>query len=84
MLGEIEGRYSPVLVVKNYKTDKFHFNFDLGEYKKMYPELQIEEREVNLNERNKSYEALEETIQLMLSKLPMVNDKTTSKVVIYS
>lgn len=73
LLGEVEGRYSPVLVVKNHKSNAYNFDFDIHEYKKLYPQLHIEEREVNLKERGKDYEYLKETIENMLSKLPLVN-----------
>lgn len=43
LLGEEQGRYSPVLVVLNEKDDKFinKFNFDRKFYEERYPELQI-------------------------------------------
>ena len=76
LLGEEQGRYSPVLVVLNEKDDKFinKFNFDRKFYEERYPELQIEVCEVNLNNRDNYFKAMRSTIQRMLSQLSHVTD----------
>lgn len=76
LLGEEQGRYSPVLVVLNEKDDKFinKFNFDRKFYEERYPELQIDVCEVNLNNRNDHFKAMRSTIQRMLSQLSHVTD----------
>jgi len=79
LLGEIDGRYSPVLVVKNKKSDQFHFDFDEAYYRKLYPNLQIEVREVDLGNRQGDFLALQEKIQEMITKLPLVNDDRPAK-----
>lgn len=76
LLGEEQGRYSPVLVVLNEKDDKFinKFNFDRKFYEERYPELQIEVCEVDLNKRDEHFKAMRSRIQRMLSKLSHVTD----------
>lgn len=76
LLGEEQGRYSPVLVVLNEKDDKFinKFNFDRKFYEDRYPELQIEVCEVNLDQRDDHFKAMRSTIQRMLSQLSHVTD----------
>lgn len=78
LLGKEKERYSPVLVVKNRRSDKahqsFHFNFDETEYRKAYKHLHIEVLEVDLNNRKGDFQALQEKIMEMISKLPIVND----------
>ncbi|MFZ1234262.1 MAG: leucine-rich repeat protein [Thiofilum sp.] len=76
LLGEEQGRYSPVLVVLNEKDDKFinKFNFDRKFYEERYPELQIEVCEVNLDKRDDHFKAMRSTIQRMLSQLSHVTD----------
>lgn len=76
LLGEEQGRYSPVLVVLNEKNDKFinKFNFDRKLYEKRYPELQIEVCEVDLSKRDEYFQIMRNTIQRMLSRLPHVAD----------
>jgi len=78
-LGEIDGRYSPVLIVKNKIGDQFHFDFDETHYRKLYPNLQIEVREVDLGNRQGDFVALQEKIQEMITKLPLVNDDRPAK-----
>jgi Leucine-rich repeat (LRR) protein len=76
LLGEEQGRYSPVLVVLNEKDDKFinKFNFDRKFYEERYPELKIEVCEVNLNQRDEYFKIMRNTIQRMLSQLSHVTD----------
>lgn len=76
LLGEEQGRYSPVLVVLNEKDDKFinKFNFDRKFYEERYPELQIEVCEVNLSKRDEYFQIMRNTVQRMLSQLPHVAD----------
>lgn len=76
LLGEEQGRYSPVLVVLNEKDDKFinKFNFDRKFYEERYPELQIEVCEVNLDKRDEHFKAMRSRIQHMLCHLPHVTD----------
>ncbi|MBN2826130.1 MAG: 50S ribosome-binding GTPase [Campylobacterales bacterium] len=78
LLGEEKQRYSPVLVVKNRKNDEkhkqFRFDFDKTEYQKAYPHLQIEVLEVDLDNRKGDFQALQEKIIKMTTRLPIVND----------
>lgn len=76
LLGEEQGRYSPVLVVLNEKDDKFinKFHFDRKFYEERYPELQIEVCEVDLGRRDDHFKAMRSTIQHMLSQLSHVTD----------
>ncbi|MFZ1570210.1 MAG: COR domain-containing protein [Thiolinea sp.] len=76
LLGEEQGRYSPVLVVLNEKDDKFinKFNFDRKFYEERYPELQIEVCEVDLSKRDEYFQIMRNTVQRMLSQLPHVAD----------
>lgn len=76
LLGEEQGRYSPVLVVLNEKDDKFinKFNFDRKFYEERYPELQIEVCEVDLSKRDAAYQLMRNSVQRMLSQLPHVAD----------
>lgn len=80
LLGEEQGRYSPVLVVLNEKDDKFinKFNFDHKFYEERYPELQIEVCEVDLSKRDAAYQLTRNSVQRMLSQLPYVADPRTS------
>ena len=76
LLGEEQGRYSPVLVVLNEKNDKFinKFNFDRKFYEERYPELQISVCEVDLSKRDSQYAAMREKTQSILTRLPHVTD----------
>ncbi|MFI0399095.1 MAG: COR domain-containing protein [Thiolinea sp.] len=76
LLGEEQGRYSPVLVVLNEKDDKFinKFNFDKKFYEERYPELKIEVCEVNLSKRDAYFQIMRNSVQRMLSQLPHVAD----------
>ncbi len=74
LLGEEQGRYSPVLVVLNEKNDKHQFNFDLKFYQDRYPELQIKVCGVNLDQRDARFQVLQEMIQKQLSQLSHVTD----------
>jgi hypothetical protein len=69
LLGEEQGRYSPVFVVLNEKDDKFinKFNFDRKFYEERYPELKIEVCEVDLNQRDEYFKIMRNTIQRMCS-----------------
>jgi len=76
LLGEEQGRYSPVLVVLNEKNQQQKFNFDLKMYQDRYPELTIQVCEVDLSKRHSEtnhdsrYPVLLETIQKQLIALP--------------
>ncbi|MFZ2967488.1 MAG: COR domain-containing protein [Sulfuricurvum sp.] len=74
LLGEKEGRYSPVLVIKNKKGDQFHFDFDEATYKKRYPKLHIEVIEIDLLHRLEDFETAKTRIMTLMSALPLVND----------
>ena len=74
LLGEEQGRYSPVLVVFNQRDNEFNTQFYLKYYQDLYPELDIEYCKVDLSQRNAKYNALVETIQEQLMGLSHVTD----------
>jgi len=79
LLGENKGKYSPVIVIKNKKYDTFKFDFDEAYYKTFYPHLQIEVREIDLEDRRDNFKALKELTQDMLSQLPIMNEPRPAK-----
>ncbi|HPY39615.1 MAG TPA: COR domain-containing protein, partial [Thiolinea sp.] len=74
LLGQDEGRYSPVIVVLNEKDQQFahKFNFDRSAIERQYPHVPLKVCEVNLSKRDHKFAALEQTIQEALANLPLV------------
>ena len=76
LLGQDEGRYSPVIVVLNEKDQQFihKFNFDKAAIERQYPHIPLQVCEVNLAKRDAKFAALQQTIQEALSNLPLVKN----------
>ena len=73
LLGKSNNDYSPVIVVKNRKSQKYHFDFDENKYKEIYPHLDIEVREIDLANRQQDFEALKELIIQRIVNLSVVD-----------
>ncbi len=78
LLGQDEGRYSPVIVVLNEKDRQFihKFNFDKAAIECQYPHIPLQVCEVNLDKtkRGAKFEVLKQTIQEALTNLPLVKN----------
>jgi Leucine-rich repeat (LRR) protein len=76
LLGQDEGRYSPVIVVLNEKDPQFihKFNFDRTAIERQYPHIPLKVCEVNLAKRDAKFAALQQTIQEALADLPLVKN----------
>ena len=76
LLGQDEGRYSPVIVVLNEKDPQFihKFNFDRTAIERQYPHIPLKVCEVNLAKRDAKFAALQQMIQEALADLPLVKN----------
>ena len=72
LLGQDQGRYSPVIVVLNEKSSQFHHKFDRAAIERQYPHIPLKVCEVNLAKRDHKFFALQQTIQETLVSLPLV------------
>jgi signal recognition particle receptor subunit beta len=79
LLSEEEGHYSPVIVMLNDKLHKSVSNFDLNFYKKHYPELNIQQCDVDLSKNDTRFQLLCETIQNALTQLRHVGNPLPKK-----
>jgi hypothetical protein len=67
---------SPVLVVLNQINYKSGItNFNIGDYQKKYPNMQIELEKVDLSEDDGRFERVQETAQKMVTSLPHIEDE---------
>ncbi|MFM2317872.1 MAG: hypothetical protein RLZZ215_493, partial [Pseudomonadota bacterium] len=74
LLGQDDGRHSPVIVVLNEKNQLFPFDFDRSAIARHYPHIPLKVCEVNLDKakRGAKFEVLKQTIQEALANLPLV------------
>ncbi|MEL6534416.1 MAG: leucine-rich repeat protein [Bacteroidota bacterium] len=79
LLGQEEGRPSPILVVLNENQHRSITNYDHARWQERYPESEIQKYEVDLSQTDVRFERLRKGIQEQLQQLHIVGDELPAK-----